>query len=643
MAMPKKPSTGRSGKSERHQPTAESKGPGTILNAKAIENLFEYAPIGVALTDTIDHGFIQINTELCEMLGYSREELMDLTILDVTHADDVARELKLLNEVIKKKLARTLYEKRLVTKSKKVLWSRVTLCPITDSPNRPPMALSLIQNIQELKDLEVRLDDLRKEIEILNEANKNQLKTLQEKLETKNAEKKSFSEDLKTIKMRFEAIAHAVPDIIFFKNKDLAYTYANTAMSQTFGIPISEIIGRTSNDLFPIESANEIREVDMKVLSGQIAQYESAHWINGKKIYFDEYKAPLKNAEGQIVGIFGLIRNLSDSGRTREFLEDRAMDYPSAAMREAMEKAAFAAETDSIVLLQGESGSGKDFVARWIHDHSKRSSGPFLGINCAALPHELAESELFGHEQGAFTGAKGRKRGLLELAEGGTLLLNEIGELSLALQSKLLTFLDTRSFMRVGGEKSIKVNARIIAASHRNLKEEVEKGRFERALFYRLNVLSINIPPLRERADDIPALVYEMMSRIAREIELKELPEIKPETLAELTQHDWPGNVRELRNVIERGLLISRGPIFRLPGPLTEDSDSWSQKISFPVNNDLNHLIRDIRISVCNEALRRSAGNRSKAAAMLGVSRDAFYRYLKSKNNASAFRTDIDE
>ena len=208
------------------------------------------------------------------MLGYSREELMDLTILDVTHADDVARELKLLNEVIKKKLARTLYEKRLVTKSKKVLWSRVTLCPITDSPNRPPMALSLIQNIQELKDLEVRLDDLRKEIEILNEANKNQLKTLQEKLETKNAEKKSFSEDLKTIKMRFEAIADAVPDIIFFKNKDLSYTYANTAMSQTFGIPISEIIGRTSNVLFPVESANEIREVDLKVLSGQIVQYE---------------------------------------------------------------------------------------------------------------------------------------------------------------------------------------------------------------------------------------------------------------------------------------------------------------------------------------------------------------------------------
>ncbi len=160
--------------------------------------------------------------------------------------------------------------------------------------------------------------------------------------------------------------------------------------------------------------------------------------------------------------------------------------YPSKAMRAALHEARLAAATDSIILLQGESGSGKDYLARWIHDHSRRAPGPYFAVNCAAISKELAESELFGHERGSFTGALGRKRGLLELAEGGTLLLNEIGELTLPLQSKLLTFLDTRSFLRVGGEKSITVNARLIAATNRSLDTEVAQGRFLSPLFYRI-------------------------------------------------------------------------------------------------------------------------------------------------------------
>lgn len=174
------------------------------------------------------------------------------------------------------------------------------------------------------------------------------------------------------------------------------------------------------------------------------------------------------------------------------------IDYPSPVMQTVLAACREAAGTDSLVLLLGESGSGKDYLARYIHNHSKRAVGPYLSINCAAVPEELAESELFGHEHGAFTGTQGRKRGLLELAENGTLLLNEIGDLSLRLQAKLLTFLDTRKFTRVGGEKEVSVNARIIVATNRDLEKEAATGRFRQDLFYRLNVLSIEVPPLRE-------------------------------------------------------------------------------------------------------------------------------------------------
>ena len=176
------------------------------------------------------------------------------------------------------------------------------------------------------------------------------------------------------------------------------------------------------------------------------------------------------------------------------------------------------------VLLLGESGTGKDYLARFIHNHSSRAEGPFFAINCAAVSPELAESELFGHESGAFTGARGRKRGLLELAQQGTLLLNEIGELLPALQAKLLTFLDTRSFTRVGGEVNVSVDARLIAATNRDLEKEVSEGRFRNDLFYRLNVLSIRVPALRERIEDIPILAREIIALLVAEMDLSYTP-----------------------------------------------------------------------------------------------------------------------
>ncbi len=610
---------------------------------KLFETLFGFGPIGVAVTDVIDYRFTRVNDRFCQMLDYSREELMELTLLDVTHPEDISYELKLLEDVLNNQIPIASYEKRFLSRKKKTVWARVTQSAILDNLNKPMLALGMIENIQERRDAQNELETQKKEHDRKFYSRAAEIKILNDRLIATNMEKKILEEDLETFKTRFMAISQASAEIVFFKDMDLRYTYVNSAMARTFGISKNDMIGKTDHDIFSLQSAEQVRQLDLRALSGETVENESLHWINGSTTYFQEFRAPLKDSNGRITGLLGLVQNITDKKKNHILIDDKSPDYPSNVMRATMEKAAFAADTDSIVLLEGESGSGKDHIARWIHEHSKRSSGPFLGINCAALPHELAESELFGHEQGAFTGAKGRKRGLLELAEGGTLLLNEIGELSLALQTKLLTFLDTRSFMRVGGEKSIKVNARLMAATHRDLKDEVAQGRFERALFYRLNVFSIRIPPLRERVEDLPILVREMINTLAQEIQLQEIPEIDHETLSVMALYDWPGNVRELRNVVERGLMLSRGPAFSLPAPLIEGSDLWTHKITFPDGHDLNDLIRDIKLSLCNEALRRSSGNRTRAASLLGISRDALYRCLKTGQSMSENKTDIDE
>ena len=243
----------------------------------------------------------------------------------------------------------------------------------------------------------------------------------------------------------------------------------------------------------------------------------------------------------------------------------------------------------------------------------------------------MAESELFGHERGAFTGADRRKRGLLELAEGGTLLLNEMGELPLSSQSKLLAFLDTRSFLRVGDKESVSVNARIIAATNRSLDQEVAEGRFLSALFYRINFFGINLPPLRDRIDDIPVLLKEIMRRLAEDLHLTHLPYVDPALVIALARYDWPGNVRELRNALERALMLSDGRSLSLTLPSGKTSpQDWSHVCSFPAHEGTLHDVTDEVIkSLCLEALRRCAGNRRCAARTLGIARDSLYRYMK--------------
>jgi len=284
----------------------------------------------------------------------------------------------------------------------------------------------------------------------------------------------------------------------------------------------------------------------------------------------------------------------------------------------------------STVLLTGESGTGKDLAAKVLHYASDRASRPFMNITCSALPDTILESELFGHERGAFTDARQQKRGLLESADGGTVFLDEIGEMAPQLQSKLLRFLEEKTFKRVGGIADIRVDVRVVAATNRNLEDDVKKGRFREDLYYRLNVVPIVLPPLRTRADDIPALVHYFVDAYNGEFR-KRVRGVTGDAMRKLKAYGWPGNIRELRNAVERAMLFVEGDqltadlfpgVSRTSSPLTEGVDLPAAGI------DLEQLERSLLV----QALERSGWNQTKAASLLGLNRDQIrYRIEKFK------------
>jgi transcriptional regulator with PAS, ATPase and Fis domain len=289
--------------------------------------------------------------------------------------------------------------------------------------------------------------------------------------------------------------------------------------------------------------------------------------------------------------------------------------------------ARIAISPSSTVLLTGESGTGKDLLAKIIHYTSERSARTFMNITCSALPGHLLESELFGHERGAFTDARMQKRGLLETADGGTVFLDEIAEMPPALQAKLLRFLEEKSFKRVGGAADVRVDARIVAATNRDLDDEVRRGRFRSDLFYRLNVLPVALPPLRTRAEDIPLLVEYFIDRFNTEFR-KNVLGATTAAYTTLQRYPWPGNVRELRNVIERAMLLSvRDQLdvrdFESVGHAGGTADAFELPAS---GVDLEQLER----SLVDQALRRCGGNQTRAAGLLGMNRDQI-RYRVEK------------
>jgi two-component system, NtrC family, response regulator AtoC len=408
---------------------------------------------------------------------------------------------------------------------------------------------------------------------------------------------------------------------------------------------LKEIKSRQPHAVVIMITGNVLVEDTLAALRG------GAYDFIGKPINLNELHVTIRNGleANQLRKEVNQIRR----ERTREFSFEQIIGE-SPALKQMIAMARKVAESEaSAVLLQGESGTGKDLVAKAIHYSSRRAEEPFVAINCAAIPPTLIESELFGYEKGAFTDAKGRKEGLFEQAEGGTIFLDEIGELELGLQAKLLRVLEEGSFRRVGGLKDLPLDVRVVAASNRDLKAESEAGRFRLDLYYRLSVIQIDLPPLRERGDDVLLLTEHYINDFNKRLRRK-IAGLAPEVADIFRHYPWPGNVRELRNVIERVMILEDGDLITatwLPRGITPEAGPETQlrepmkattaaadRVMEATNArvaGLFHLppegvqLESVEMALVEQAMNRSGGNRTRAAELLGISRDQLRYRLK--------------
>jgi two-component system, NtrC family, nitrogen regulation response regulator NtrX len=322
-----------------------------------------------------------------------------------------------------------------------------------------------------------------------------------------------------------------------------------------------------------------------------------------------------------------LQRLVSENRQLKQRLGKHEIVWQGAAMQRVMAQVDRVAASETRVCILGETGTGKELVARTIHERSSRASGAFVTLNCAAVPAELIESELFGHEKGSFTGAAGRHIGKFEQADHGTIFLDEIGDMPLAMQAKLLRVLEQGEVERIGGDKPIKVNVRVVVATHRKLEEQVKQGSFRQDLFHRIFVFPVSLPPLRERPEDIPALVEHFAAQIAKQNGWKETS-FDPEAVAALQKHSWPGNIRELRNVVERLLLFAednRVTAATVQAALPMHSSS-EPGVAVPGTGTLAERVEQIERQMILDEIKRHNQNITNTAKALGLERSHLYK-----------------
>jgi PAS domain S-box-containing protein len=452
-----------------------------------------------------------------------------------------------------------------------------------------------------------------------------------------------ISEDV-TERVKAEQVVRELADVV--RNlRDAVVTWRpagaivsfNPAAERLYGISAEDAIGTRFERFVPESELTAFRQRAEALREGgepDLAEVPRAR-ADGREVEVEETLFRIVDSHGALQRIACITRDLTELGRWRRATQvlsgvgSTPRSEPPAArskkMLEALHHADLVAgNRDATVLLLGETGVGKSWVARRIHQVSPRSDRPFFEINCAGLAPQLVESELFGHERGSFTGAGAQKRGLVETAEGGTLFLDEVGELTLPVQAQLLTFLDTRTFRRVGGNRTLTADVRLVAATNVDLKAAVDQGRFRRDLFYRLNVVPITIPPLRERRDEIESLAARLMTELARRPGLQAVRLTQGAARA-LRGYDWPGNIRELRNALERALILGRGAdidVEHLPAELR--SERAASMTPEGAATSLSDLERDAILRVLDEV----GGNRTRAAERLGISRSTLKRRL---------------
>jgi len=456
-------------------------------------------------------------------------------------------------------------------------------------------------------------------------------------------ERKRTEEALRQSEERFRVALKHSPIAVFSQDRDLRYTWMYNSQPPWSD---SEKLGKTVGDIFDPEVAARALELRRRVLQTGVGIRDEMHLIcGGKKHYFDTTIEPVLDSTGAVIGLTGASMDVTALRETTEALREAKKKLTeeklyleqeinselgfgdiigqSKALQAVMESVEKVAASDATVLLLGETGTGKELVARAIHRMSLRTGNSFIKLNCAAIPSGLLESELFGNEKGAFTGAVSKKIGRLELADKGTLFLDEIGEISLALQPKLLRVLQDQEFERLGGTQTLKVNFRLIAATNRDLADAVEQNEFRRDLYYRLNVFPIRVPPLRERQEDIRLLVEHFVQKFARRMS-RSITSIPQKTMDALMGWEWPGNVRELENFIERSVILTQGSVLVSPvgelRPTTAEQTSADESLEAA---EREHILRALRES------HGQIGGLRGAATRLGLKRTTLQSKLK--------------
>jgi PAS domain S-box-containing protein len=431
-----------------------------------------------------------------------------------------------------------------------------------------------------------------------------------------------------------ESILESISDGVFTVDADWRITSFNRAAETITGIRRRDAIGRTCSDVFRASMCEADCALRQTVKSGRPIVNKAAFIVDahGRRVPVSVSTAILRDERGRIAGGAETFRDLSLVEELRKELDGRfeAGDLVSRSesMRRIFDLLPQIAPSDATVLIHGETGTGKELLARAIHNASPRGTKPFVAVNCGALPDTLLESELFGYRKGAFTGATGDKPGRFALAEGGTVFLDEIGDISPAMQVRLLRVLQERTYEPLGGTQTLRANVRIMAATHRDLAAMIRKGTFREDLFYRLNVVKIDLPPLRKRKEDVPLLVDHFIARFNRR-QNKTVAGVTPDVLAALMAHDYPGNVRELENILERAfVLCASGRIERahLPPELT----GLHPPPPAPAAGNLAARTRGAEEQAIRAALEACGHNRRAAAAALGLHRSTFFRKVRA-------------
>lgn len=429
---------------------------------------------------------------------------------------------------------------------------------------------------------------------------------------------------------RLETILNSIGDGVFTVDKDWSITFFNKAATTITGVMRKEAIGRRCSDVFRASICETDCALRHTMETGKPVINQAVYIINseGKRIPISISTSLLRNRQGKIIGGVETFRDLSQVEQLRKELEKsytfEDIVSKSSSMQKIFEILPTIAQSDSTVLIEGESGTGKELIARAIHNLSPRRNKPLVTVNCGALPDTLLESELFGYKAGAFTDAKKDKPGRFTLADGGSIFLDEIGDISSALQVRLLRVLQEKAFEPLGGVETVKVNVRIITATNHDLAKLVSDGDFRDDLYYRVNIIRIVLPPLRDRKEDIPLLIDHFIAKLNR-IHNKHIDGISGETLKLLMSHDYPGNVRELENILEHAfVLCEAGLIFphHLPDMIHQEAAVHTPLVS----------VEEFETQLIVSTLERNLWNREAAAAELGMHKTTLYRKIRKLN-----------